>query len=86
MCRMAVKRSWRPGGGGRLRQGLGDGGEQQGYATGGGEEEVVQLGGDGEDDMKVRDGEEARGVDPARGLQALAFGAMPIPQELYAIS
>lgn len=41
----------------------------------------AKLGGDGEDDMKVRDGQEVPllGVHPARGLQPLAFGAMPIP-------
>src|SRR5206468_5890766 len=67
---------------GDLLQGLGDGGEQEaiGYPRGG-EEEIVQLRGHGEDDMKVLDGEQvvALRFDPASFLEALAFGAMPIP-------
>lgn len=41
----------------------------------------MELGGDREDDMKVRAGQEIPllGVHPARGLQPLARGAMPIP-------
>jgi hypothetical protein len=67
---------------GNLLQGFGDRGEEQGVRRlGGGQEEGVQFGGDGEDDMEVRDGQEVPplGVHPARGLQPLAFGAMPIP-------
>ena len=67
---------------GDLLQGLGDGGEQEaiGYPRDG-EEEIVQLRGHGEDDMKVLDGEQVAALrfDPARCLEALAFGAMPIP-------
>ena len=65
-----------------LRQGLGDRGEEEivGHA-GSGQDKGVKLGGDREDDMEVRDGQQIPllGVHPARGLQPLAFGAMPIP-------
>ena len=40
----------------------------------------MQLGGHGEDDMEVRDGQQIAllGLDPARFVQPLALGAMPI--------
>ena len=67
---------------GDLLQGLGDGGEQEALGSPrGGEEEIVPLRGHGEDDMKVLDGEQVAALrfDPARFLEARAFGAMPIP-------
>jgi hypothetical protein len=60
---------------------LGCGGEQQAVRhRRRGEEERVQLGRHGEDDVEVRHGEQIAllGLDPARFVQPVALGAVPI--------
>ena len=65
-----------------LGERLGDRGEEQAIGhSGAGQEEGVQLGGHGEDDMEVRHGQQIAflGFPPARFVQPLTLGAMPIP-------